>query len=159
MHSEDYEDYFNTLTKKLHSCRICRKWFAKGFSREEIATAEEILNVEFPAAYKCYLRVLGRYSGNLFVGGIGSFKTIDSLIDTTNALRECLQDDGYTDYKKAVSVYDHQCYVFSFIVCSRGDSNPAVYDYKEHHLESVKIAKSNYTDWIDDYLRYDNRCW
>ena len=93
---------------------------------EEIERLERQLGMEFPAAYKAFLLILGRDGGPDFVGSDCTIRTLPSLrMSAEQMLRSAGSQFVLPD--KAVVFLMHQGYYFAFFVTDgRADDPPSL---------------------------------
>jgi hypothetical protein len=115
-------------------------------SQEEVAALERQLGMEFPAAYKAFLLILGRDGGPDFIGSDCSIRVLPGL---RRGAEDLLRRSGsqYTLPEKAVVFLMHQGYYFVYFLADQTSEDPAVFAYGEGDPAPAKKAES-FSAWL-----------
>jgi hypothetical protein len=128
MLNADTESLMEILRRGGVAGEPCDRW--------KVRDLEQQLGVEFPAAYRAFLRIAGR-GFQPFEGS--HYAVEDELADLQRAGRRIFQSDGGDLPGGAFVFFVHQGFVIRFFLLDDGP-DPAVFEYVEHRPPARQLA-------------------
>lgn len=124
----------------------------RGFSEEEVTAAESVLGGAFPQVFRTYLRRMGRYPGELFVGS--DLAPLAQLGEFRETALELFRDSGVTSSlpTHAAVFLLHQGYSLAYVLADGGEDGP-VYTYAEDE-DAPRLGATTFRDFVDAKLAF-----
>ena len=140
--------------RKLESAGFAPAGAMEGCSEHEVAELERACGTTLPAAYRMFLRRVGKRVGTFMEG---SDLTHEWLAGLTEQARVLAQEEGLELPSDAFAFLGHQGYQFLYFRTGTGD-DPEVYLFMEG--EPIKAIAPSFTAWllraIDEELSWEN---
>lgn len=132
-HLNFLKDYINSLGK------------IEGISDNEIELLEEKFQLKLPDAYKEYLFLFGKSTGNLLSSYLMTIDRIEENIECIKFdLANTIHNNSFSINKDMFFFGQWQGSVFCFL-CN-GDENPPVYFIQD--FDNIKVTYQKFTDFI-----------
>ncbi|WP_406698297.1 SMI1/KNR4 family protein [Singulisphaera sp. Ch08] len=139
---------------------VVRIWAAwplvgvRGFREDEIRAVEEAISLPLPAAYRAFLRTMGRSAGALFGDVTMTFDSPGAFLHLQHDARDNTAGLGYPPRltPEAFVFSDYGGSQFSFFLCGGREDDPEIFDYEVGNIDPPQSA-GRFTDTIRYHLK------
>jgi hypothetical protein len=139
------------LLDLLDSAGLCKPGEVKGATELEIDSLEREVGLRLPAAYKSYLRAMGKGAGDLFVGTDVFLLQVPGI---TEYAAEVLHElDPSLQLPADTLVFSsHQGYVFYYFRTDPPDDDPPVYCFTDDTPPA--LSHPSFTTFLQEKVRH-----
>lgn len=143
--------YLNSLKNDLLNVRN-----TKAMSILEVDIIEKEYNLKIPLAYKEFLLIIGKDSGQLFEQGeldIGDFGNLKQM-----ALEE-IQESNLSIILKPTDlvIYEHQGYIYRYLPTDEGNNPPVIEFNDGGELYEYPTVQDYISKSLEDYFKFWDR--
>jgi hypothetical protein len=150
--SRDLEEKMSSLLTQLEQGRLCKPGEARGATEQEIDRLEREIGLPLPAAYKSYLRAVGKGAGDFLCGTDIFLPQVPGIRD--DAVEVLHQLDPSLQLPPDAFVFGHhQGYVFYYMRTDPADDDPPVYCFTDD--ASPRQVSSSFTGFLTEMADQD----